>query len=479
MEEKEYEKMNYDDIQEELSLNISNSSSSSTDREIIKEYNEKYAVIGIGEGYKILDKNHRDDFGRKSFRCIRMYDFLQAHRNDTRKSSTGKRAVNYWFDSPDRKTFKYGFCFYPTVERKEFSDQYNTWQGFSVEPKEGDCSYFLDHAFKNVCKEHEKLYNYLIGYLAHCVQHPEEKPGVVIILKGRKGVGKGQFISLFRSLFGIHTVELNSVDKVIGKFNGDLENKLIVFLDEMSWAGRTEEEKQRFRNMITDREISIEHKGIDKKGVPSFHRFLMATNALQAVPFTFDERRFCVLNVGESERNNQEYFKEMLKKHNNGGKAALLFFLLNYDLSDFNVRKPPLTEGVIEEKLAEMDCEAQFYFKLLQRGRILDNDRGWKTEPIPFKDIYDEYAKFAEIGKDKNKNGNRKKLGLTFDFLLPSLLRKQIRTKVWKKVPDGEESTFENILHYVFPPLDICRNEFILQTGFPEEFDFSNEEVNE
>ena len=68
---------------------------------------------------------------------------------------------------------------------------YNLWRGFSVNPSATSdhpaVKQFLEHALKNVCAGDVKLCNWLIGYFAHMVQKPWEKPLVALVFKGKTG----------------------------------------------------------------------------------------------------------------------------------------------------------------------------------------------------------------------------------------------------------------------------------------------------
>jgi hypothetical protein len=62
-----------------------------------------------------------------------------------------------------------------------------------------------------------------------------------------------------------------------------------------------------------------------------------------------------VLECGEGQRNNQEYFgalKKQLEQNGGAGYSALLFYLQNLDVTGFNVRNPPHTDA-LREQMAE------------------------------------------------------------------------------------------------------------------------------
>ena len=74
----------------------------------------------------------------------------------------------------------------------------------------------------SICDGNKALYQYLIRFLAHMVQRPEEKPGVMIIFLGRQGTGKGMFFQLLSKLWPRTTLVVSDIAQVVGQFNAAL-----------------------------------------------------------------------------------------------------------------------------------------------------------------------------------------------------------------------------------------------------------------
>ena len=71
----------------------------------------------------------------------------------------------------------------------------NYWTGPTTIPKAGNWSIIFDFVLKVICDEDKALCAYLFWYIAHMLQKPEEKPGIIIVMLGRQGTGKGVFFS--------------------------------------------------------------------------------------------------------------------------------------------------------------------------------------------------------------------------------------------------------------------------------------------
>jgi hypothetical protein len=109
----------------------------------------------------------------------------------------GKSAplADHWMRHPQRRQFD-NIVFAPG---RDAGRAYNLWQGFTVEPRPGDCSLFLDHLRENVAQSDDALYLWVVGWLADIVQHPGAKCGTALALRGKKGVGKTIVGKVFQS----------------------------------------------------------------------------------------------------------------------------------------------------------------------------------------------------------------------------------------------------------------------------------------
>jgi hypothetical protein len=77
-----------------------------------------------------------------------------------------------------------------------------------------------------MCAGNEKTYDYLIRFLAHMIQKPHEKPGVIITLLGGQVTGKGVFFSLLRAIWPRTFLLVSDIEQVIGRFNHHAESTI-------------------------------------------------------------------------------------------------------------------------------------------------------------------------------------------------------------------------------------------------------------
>lgn len=428
-----------------------------------REMQDKHGVLLIGGNAYILHEyiepernRYRVDFLYKNaFTTYYSNKFIKI--KDSNGNTKSVPLAKYWLDHPDRRTYK-GLIFAPGMGAD--TGFYNLWRGFAVKPKEGDCSKYLDLLYDVICDGNRQYFEYLIGYMAECVQNFEqkEKPGVCIVLKGEKGTGKGCAIRNFGSLFGQHFTQVAHARYITGNFNSHLKDCIVLFADEAFWAGDKQGENT-LKYLITEPDLQIEHKGKDPIPVKNLVRVFMASNSDWVVPATFDERRFFVLSVSNKHAQDHQYFKAIEEEMNNGGREALLYYLMNYELSGINLRKAPQTKALQEQKIISMDSISKFWYQCLQRGYITPDENGeheW-MEIIPTAQLYNEYIETA--GKAGiPRRSYETEVGRKMLELCPEIKKRKV-TVAYKDIGHSY-STKRQRWCYILPALNECRTQF-------------------
>ena len=299
------------------------------------------------------------------------------------KMQSGKKTVavtQEWMSWKRRRSYD-GFVFAPEQTTPERF--YNLWRGFAVEPWPDDeapsaraqaaVDAFLEHARKNVCQGDERLYDWLIGYFAHLVQKPWEKPLVALVFRGGKGVGKNALVERIGDLLGSHFLLTSNRRYLIGNFNGHLENCLLFALDEAFWSGDKQAEGT-LKDLITGKNHVIEHKGKEPYSVENRTRVAIIGNEDWIVPASHDERRFAVFDVGDGRKQDRVFFQSMRKGLEGVGGRVLLSTLLKLPLEGFDPNAAPMTAALLEQKYATLEPIRQWWLACLRDGRIVASD---------------------------------------------------------------------------------------------------------
>lgn len=414
------------------------------------DMNKTHAAIKVGGNCYVLEEVTCPTFNRPEFELLTTKGFKDYYCNqyieiDGKKKKLGEA----WFSHPMRRQYN-GLVFNPKSTPEGY---YNIWKGFAVKPKEGDCSLYLKHIEENIANGDRSVNDYIIGWMAQVVQHPDELIGVAIVMRGSMGVGKGVFVEQLGKLFGRHYMLLNDSNQLVGKFNGHMKDKCLLFADEAFWAGDKAAEGK-LKSMITEPTITIEMKGKDAYTVKNNLHMIFATNNEWAAPAGPSERRFFVIDVGDKHKQDHAYFRAIVEQMENGGSEALLFYLQHYDISETDLRKFPKTTALRESKLLSATPAQKYWHHVLETGCLHDSIAdGWGDGIVRSDYLYNGYIKFVQDIGVKHKSSNNE-LGIQLKTMLPAnILKKERRTF-------KEYNRTDRINCYCFPSLKECRDAF-------------------
>ena len=423
--------------------------------------NDKHAVIeNYGGRCVVLEDPIRDDdkIGVQSFENFK-------NRFDNRKVSLGydakgnpleKPLGTWWLDQPARRQYR-TITFAPGLN--EHPGEYNLWRGFAVKAQPGTKHQaYLDHLKENICSNDEKVFNYLLGWMARAVQVPNAPGEVAIVMRGAKATGKTIFADVFGQLFGRHYWPVADAKHIVGNFNAHLRDCVILFGDEAFWAGDRKHESV-LKALITSRSIVIEPKGIDAETVNNNVHLIMASNAEWVVPASYDERRFLVLDVASTRQGNQKYFNAVLKEMKDGGYANLLHMLKTMDLSDFNHRAVPDTDALQDQKMHSMEPHEEWWYGKLRDGHLRPAHLSW-TSPIPKDSLIEDYLVYAQrISASRRTSATR----------LARFIEKKANPHAFSGEFRGKDHNGQiqngSTIFWEFPPLAKCRSSFQRSIG--------------
>jgi hypothetical protein len=434
----------------------------------LAKLNDKFCIVAnVGNKARVVSELYDPSMKRHRVSIQTFPEFCNGHTHI--KVETGatnrdgspvmKQVGKWWIDHPKHRHYQQ-MVFAPG---QELENVYNLWQGYGITPKEGDCHLFLSHIKENVCDGKVHLYDYLIGWLARCVQQPGTQGEVAVVLRGDQGTGKGIFARGFGSLFGRHFLAATDPKHFLGNFNAHLQDCVVMFADEAVSTGDARQSNQ-LKTLITEPTLTIEPKGIDVTQSPNYLHILMASNSQWVVPAGANERRYFVLDVGSGRIQDEVYFEAVQGELNNGGREALLHYLLHYDVSDFRVRQVPKTAALREQKELSMTPEEMWWFERLGEGMVLREHNGW-VKMVQRSLVQDDYLDWCNRTKIP-RPASAIKLGKFLKAACPTgwptvrQVAMPVRN-VEKKMVQGRPWVYE------FPPLSDCRAWFDKHYGGP------------
>jgi hypothetical protein len=312
----------------------------------------------------------------------------------------------------------------------------NFWVGPSPHAKAGNWVLLRNFLRDIICAGDSSTFDYLIGFMAHMIQKPEEKPGVMITLLGGQGTGKGVYFSLLRAIWPRTTLQASNIEQITGRFNACLERNFIICMDEALFAG-DRRAMDNLKSIITESMLQIEQKFQPTRTIRSVHRLFASSNHSHFGNIELDDRRFVFLRVSDKKQQDTTFFGGIAAAINDPEAiGALVYYLKRKNLRSFDVRRKPDTSEHLKQKLKSLQGFDRFWYEVLETGYlngtgkdfVLQNDE-WSTPVfVPTSVLLDRYREF-------HKNAQRHQTVQTADVaaavqkLCPSA---QPDRQIWK-----------------------------------------------
>lgn len=230
-------------------------------------------------------------------------------------------------------------CFRPDLPRGLIlpDGSVNTYVPPNVSMIEGDVTPFLDLMAKMLPVERDRMI--LLSYMAAVVQHPGVKFQWAPVLQGCEGNGKTAVFSTLIHAVGEHNTFQPSAKQIGGQFNGYLENKVFILVEEFHMQGRRDVLDD-LKPLITNRQIKVESKGVDQRMIQNLANWAFCTNYKDAVLKSRNDRRYAVFFTAQQsvadlarDKMNGRYFPNLIAwLQNGGGYSAVAHYLANYSI---------------------------------------------------------------------------------------------------------------------------------------------------
>lgn len=260
------------------------------------------------------------------------------------------------------------------VRRKKSRHSYvNTFQQFESEytplPLSEDFLELLAGMFPDAVER-----NTFVQYCAHMFQHPEIRPSWHPMLLSATGTGKGFLLeSVFTPLLCQQTRIVKKYSELTGRFANVMNSTLLVQLDDCK--SKREDVQTQLKSLMSEERVLLEAKGRDAAMVLTYTRFFLASN--EEVPLDLDDtdRRWWVpkrqtYSNGLTGDEGRRHRKALIQRvadwlRQKGALEAVHKYFMEYDLTGFDAKTPPMTETLREQIAKSVTVEQSFALDFL------------------------------------------------------------------------------------------------------------------
>jgi len=363
------------------------------------------------------------------------------------------------------------------------SDLFNLWNGFTISKEVADeydetgAQPILNHIKSIWCKNDEDSYNYVLNYFSHIIQKPHIKTGVCLALKSKQGAGKNLVLDKLAKIIGDdHYAQNSNADFLFGDFNGQLEGKVVVNLDEAFWGGDKKLEGV-MKNKITETRQTINKKNKENYMIDDYANYIITTNNDWFAGCTEDDRRHYCLQLDNTyasitTKEKDEYFKPIYE----ASCESFAKVLYNRDISDYKPRQFKKTDVLQTQVEMNWNSPKVFWNKVMKEGGF-EYD-GHFIEWNKVLEVQGEYSKKRYGIEIKNKKNKEKRVVYSKDWLFKCYDRQTYNSRkfdnssFWREIEknDGclgdlyEEKRFQikgqRKMHVFLPSIEEAREKW-------------------
>lgn len=331
------------------------------------------------------------------------------------RKSNKARKFDYVLFDPSRagdygrtKNLYKGFDFERNPNKFELTDKNAL---FNAIPSAHEGAYrFFEHLLNNICDGDESAFLQFIAWLSDMVNAPHLKPSIAVVMRGsEKGTGKSIVSLMMQSILKNMAFSSSEVDHVFGKFNGHLQNKILVVGEEMSWGG-DKRIASKMKDHITSPTLTIEKKYLDATEADKYYRLMLIDNGDWVVNASRDERRWLVLEVNPQQAQNDAYFEPLMRNKKIKKSASNeVFYLLSAVTHSIKMTRATETKGLNNQKIISMGSIDQWWQEVLDpESEVtingISNYNDWDNERIPRQTFLNAYLNWFDAVKPKSND---------------------------------------------------------------------------
>lgn len=355
----------------------------------------------------------------------------------------GKKIKTYfidkWMEDPNRKIYD-GLCFEPNENIITNNNYLNLFTGFKYDNINYDENIDINFVLDTMKYILQDGYEYILNWISHIIKFKTRTEQAPILYSQQFGVGKSTITILIEKLLGSkYCSYINKFHDIEKDFNGQFENKLFCYCDEIK--AKSNDLYEVLKNIITQNKININKKGIEQYEISNYANYLFTTNNYNPVKISRNDRRLAIIQCAETPLTPDKY--ERFNKEINDDKimSKLFNFFKNREI------KIKLDLYISEHK---RDIEKQYLSSPIQYlYKNIDKLKDTKIQSSKLFDnikIYEKNKCITDCSSIRDMTIKLQKIGFETKHTMKGSIYEFEKESFLKKLKDYDENLYnENI----------------------------------
>ena len=221
----------------------------------------------------------------------------------------------------------------------------------------------FEHIKNIICDGDETKLKYFMSWLAHVLERPGERTGVVVFLHSEEqGTGKN---SLFQFLAN-HVIGNNYTREIIGlqplleKHNTVLMGRKLLVVNEARDTGNTFSANfDKLKSLITDSTVFIDPKGKDGFDMKNNLEIVVSSQHFNSIKVEETDRRYFCMTVADTKMGDTQYFKKLYKSFSDEAGDHFLTYAVK-EFGGSRVDKPIMTP--LKKRMIDISLPSPYRF---------------------------------------------------------------------------------------------------------------------
>lgn len=336
------------------------------------------------------------------------YTFTVYNTDGKVTTSTTYNPFNVWLKNINRRDI-IGLKFDPSMKQDPL--YFNLYKGFQYQLTDDtdytDIEAYLFHIHDVWANGDSEVSEYILNWFAHIYQKPYKRTDVAIVIPSEtEGNGKNIAMNVHSKIMDKMYYSTADINSIVGNFNPQAEGRLLINLNECTWAGR-KSQTGILKALVTENTMTINQKNIKSYLIDNYSNVIIFSNDENPIEIGKNNRRYYVLDIKE-----QKMDSRLIDGVLNVDPQKLFNYFMNRDISDFDPTKFKTTKREQGIKEFSLGSEFDFWLQALTENWFTGEgccDYSWDelskvNYTLPKSELFSAYSKQSYGYKPKLNN---------------------------------------------------------------------------